>query len=59
MISFFRKIRQNLLAQGRVARYITNAISEIMLVLNWNLIAHRFPRPLKGRACTQFQKIKI
>jgi hypothetical protein len=46
MIRFFRNIRQNLLAQGRVTRYLTYAIGEIVLVVigiflalqlnNWN-----------------------
>lgn len=46
MIRFFRHIRQTLLAQGRVARYLTYALGEIILVVlgifialqlnNWN-----------------------
>lgn len=46
MIKFFRTIRQSLLAQGRVTRYLTYAIGEIVLVVigiflalqlnNWN-----------------------
>lgn len=46
MIRFFRNIRQNLLAQGRVTRYLTYAVGEIILVVvgifialqlnNWN-----------------------
>jgi hypothetical protein len=46
MIRFFRTIRQSLLAQGRIARYLTYAIGEIVLVVigiflalqlnNWN-----------------------
>ncbi len=39
MIRFFRHIRQNLLAQGRVARYLTYAIGEIVLVVIGILIA--------------------
>lgn len=39
MIRFFRTIRQNLLAQGRVARYFTYAIGEIVLVVIGILIA--------------------
>lgn len=39
MIRFFRTIRQNLLAQGRVARYLTYAIGEILLVVIGILIA--------------------
>jgi hypothetical protein len=46
MIKFFRSIRQNLLAQGRITRYLTYAVGEIVLVVigiflalqlnNWN-----------------------
>jgi hypothetical protein len=46
MIRFFRTIRQSLLAQGRITRYLTYAIGEIVLVVvgiflalqlnNWN-----------------------
>ncbi len=39
MIKFFRHIRQNLLAQGRIARYLTYAIGEIALVVIGILIA--------------------
>ncbi|MCW5898559.1 MAG: hypothetical protein KIT10_04755 [Flavobacteriales bacterium] len=46
MIRFFRSIRQSLLAQGRITRYLTYAVGEILLVVigiflalqlnNWN-----------------------
>ena len=46
MIRFFRTIRQSLLAQGRITRYLTYAVGEIILVVtgiflalqlnNWN-----------------------
>ncbi|MBN3520964.1 hypothetical protein JYB62_13225 [Algoriphagus lutimaris] len=39
MISFFRKIRQKLLAQNRLTRYLTYAIGEILLVTIGILIA--------------------
>ncbi|MBN3521006.1 hypothetical protein JYB62_13435 [Algoriphagus lutimaris] len=39
MISFFRKIRQNLLKQNRVTRYLVYAIGEIFLVVIGILIA--------------------
>ena len=39
MIRFFRTIRQSLLAQGRVTRYLTYAIGEIVLVVIGILIA--------------------
>jgi hypothetical protein len=39
MIRFFRSIRQSLLAQGRVTRYLTYAIGEIVLVMVGILLA--------------------
>ncbi len=33
MIRFFRIIRQSLLAKGRITRYLTNAVGEIVLVV--------------------------
>lgn len=39
MIRFFRQIRQNLIAQGRIARYLTYALGEILLVVIGILIA--------------------
>ena len=39
MIRFFRTIRQRLLAQGRIVRYLTYAIGEILLVVIGILIA--------------------
>lgn len=39
MFRFFRKIRINLLAQGRIARYLTYAVGEIVLVVIGILIA--------------------
>ncbi|SIO01246.1 DUF6090 family protein [Algoriphagus halophilus] len=39
MISFFRKIRQKLLAQNRVTRYLAYAVGEILLVVIGILIA--------------------
>ncbi|WP_026952516.1 hypothetical protein [Algoriphagus mannitolivorans] len=39
MISFFRKIRQKLLQQNRVTRYLAYAIGEIFLVVLGILIA--------------------
>lgn len=39
MISFFRKIRQKLLAQNKVTRYVAYAIGEIILVVMGILIA--------------------
>jgi len=39
MIRFFRTIRQSLLAQGRITRYLTYAVGEILLVVIGILIA--------------------
>jgi predicted transcriptional regulator len=39
MIKFFRKIRQNLLAEGKTGKYLTYAIGEIVLVVIGILIA--------------------
>ena len=39
MIKFFRKIRQNLLSQGKIGKYLTYAIGEIILVVIGILIA--------------------
>jgi hypothetical protein len=39
MIRFFRSIRQSLLAQGRIKRYLTYAVGEILLVVIGILIA--------------------
>jgi hypothetical protein len=39
MIRFFRTIRQSLLAQGRITRYLTYAVGEIVLVVVGILIA--------------------
>ena len=57
MIRFFRTIRQNLLAQGRVTRYLTYAIGEIVLVVigiflalqlnNWNAERKRSEQELR------------
>ena len=39
MISFFRKMRQNLLNEGKTARYLKYAMGEILLVVIGILIA--------------------
>jgi len=39
MIKFFRKIRQNLLSKGKIGKYLTYAIGEIVLVVIGILIA--------------------
>ncbi len=39
MIKFFRKIRQNLIAEGRIGTYLKYAVGEILLVVIGILIA--------------------
>ncbi|WP_033959722.1 DUF6090 family protein [Psychroserpens jangbogonensis] len=39
MIKFFRKIRQNLFAEGKTVKYLTYVIGEIVLVVIGILIA--------------------
>ena len=39
MIKFFRKIRQNLLSEGKTGKYLKYAIGEIILVVIGILIA--------------------
>jgi hypothetical protein len=39
MLKFFRKIRKNLLAEGKTAKYLTYAVGEIVLVVIGILIA--------------------
>ena len=39
MIKFFRKIRQNLLSEGKIGKYFKYAIGEIILVVIGILIA--------------------
>ena len=39
MIKFFRKIRQNLLSQGKTGKYLKYAVGEIILVVFGILIA--------------------
>lgn len=51
MLKLFRKISQNLLAQGRAAHCLTYAVGEIVLVVIG--IARRCPHPLQGRAHAQ------
>jgi hypothetical protein len=48
MIKFFRKIRQNLLNEGKTANYLKYAIGEIILVLIGILIAENLAPTLKG-----------
>ncbi|MCB0541656.1 MAG: hypothetical protein KDE33_29385, partial [Bacteroidetes bacterium] len=42
MIKFFRKIRQNLLSEGKTVKYLKYALGEIILVVIGILIALQF-----------------
>jgi len=48
MIKFFRKIRQNLLSEGKTGKYFKYAIGEIFLVVIGILIAENLAPTLKG-----------
>ncbi len=48
MIKFFRKIRQNLLNEGKTTKYFKYAIGEIVLVVIGILIAENLAPTLKG-----------
>jgi len=57
MIKYFRKIRQNLLSEGKTGKYLKYAIGEIVLVVigilialqinNWNSQRIRYPKSKK------------
>jgi hypothetical protein len=63
MIKFFRKIRQNLLSEGKTGKYLKYAIGEIILVVigilialqinNWN--EHRKTRKLEAQIYTELK----
>jgi hypothetical protein len=56
MISFFRKIRQKLLAENRVTRYLIYAIGEIFLVVIGILIALQVNNWNENRKAVLFEK---
>ncbi|TFV93622.1 hypothetical protein E4S40_15375 [Algoriphagus kandeliae] len=56
MISFFRKIRQKLLSQNRVTRYLTYAVGEIILVSIGILIALQVNNWNEERKTKVFEK---
>ena len=63
MIKFFRKIRQNLLNEGKTAKYFKYAIGEIVLVVIGILIALSINtwnenRKNKNEASFQLSKLK-
>ncbi|PHQ28449.1 DUF6090 family protein [Leeuwenhoekiella nanhaiensis] len=53
MINFFRKIRQNLLSEGKTAKYIKYATGEIVLVVIGILIALQINNWNEGRKLNQ------
>jgi len=48
MLKIFRKIRQNLLNEGKTTNYLKYAIGEIILVVIGILIAENLAPSLKG-----------
>lgn len=56
MIKFFRKIRQNLLSEGKTGKYLKYAVGEIILVVFGILIALQINNWNEGRK--QFRKSK-
>lgn len=59
MISFFRKIRQNLLKQNRVTRYLVYALGEIFLVVIGILIALQVNNWNEQRRAEQYETILL
>ena len=75
MINFFRKIRQNLLSEGKTGKYLKYAIGEIVLVVigilialqinNWNeyrkdkIAELNILQDIKGSISTDIQQLKL
>ena len=75
MIKFFRKIRQNLLAEGKTVKYLKYAVGEIVLVVigilialqinNWNenrkdnIAESNILQDIKGSISTDIQQLKL
>ncbi|SFO03695.1 hypothetical protein SAMN04488519_103182 [Algoriphagus ornithinivorans] len=49
MISLFRKIRQKLLQQNRVTRYLAYAVGEILVMVKGILVALQIKAGMKSR----------
>lgn len=56
MIKFFRKIRQNLLSEGKIGRYFKYAIGEIVLVVIGILIALQINNWNENQKAKEFEK---
>lgn len=59
MIQFFRKIRQNLLSEGKTGKYLKYAIGEIILVVIGILIALQINNWNQGRLALEKEKITL
>ena len=59
MIKFFRKIRQNLLSEGKTQRYIKYALGEIVLVVIGILIALQINNWNQGRLALDRERVTL
>ena len=59
MIKFFRKIRQNLLAENKLGKYLTYAIGEIVLVVIGILIALTINNGNEERKATKRERLLL
>ena len=59
MIKFFRKIRQNLLSEGKTGKYLKYAIGEIVLVIIGILIALGINENVKNRNNLELRDLYI
>lgn len=59
MIRFFRTIRQSLLAQGRITRYLTYAVGEIVLVMVGILLALQVNNWNEGRKRARLEEATL
>jgi len=59
MIKFFRKIRQKMLSQNRVTRYLVYALGEILLVVIGILIALQINNANEARKAKQSERVVL
>jgi hypothetical protein len=59
MIKFFRKIRQKLLSQNRVTRYLVYALGEILLVVIGILIALQINNANEAHKARQSERVVL